>query len=376
MGILDLFRKKKTSYQTQSYSAENMNTNTTSKATPQNIVIEGRLYSVCENCGTPVDPYGRINYACNLLGKRLCPSCFKRLRETTTVVCKKCSKTIPYLEMTGHLCPDCWIKHLSELRSFYGEYHTRLLNALRENGISVLPAGTEYVDASGRAMFPVIPSPTDCIPLRENVHGNYSGDECAVFTVKAKDAIFALPDNGISIRYLKASIDKSFMDKAYSLARSDILALASDGNDLFVLNDKGSVLSTKQDWENYQLFDVLEEVRRITCHYFNESEISAAVSLYEQGIEEKIADKITYDCGQNAFIQYYDCGNSHEGIERIYSEMSRQDVLQHLVKYHFSLREIVFSARNGTIPVVFIAEQLTVHDEDAKIHVPESKWVY
>ncbi len=376
MHILDLFRKKKTPNQTQSNSDENTNTNTTSKVIPKKVAIQGRFYSTCENCGTPVDYYGRINYACNLLGKRLCPSCFKQLRKKTTIVCKQCGKTIPYLEMKKHLCTECWIKQLSEFRNFYGEYHSRLSKVLSEKGISVSPVSTECVDASGRATFPVVVFPTDCIPLRKNVHGNADRDECAVFTVKARDAIFALPDNGIGIRYLKASIDKSFMDEAYSLDRSHVLALASDGNDLFILNNSGSVLSTKQDWENYQLFDVEEEVRGITSHYFNESEISVAVSLYEQGIKEEITDKITYDYKQKAFIKYYDYGNSHEGIERVYSEMSRQAVLRHLTKYHCNLREIVFSAQRGTIPLLSIVEQLSVHDKDTKVNVPESEMVY
>lgn len=376
MSIFDLFRKKKTAHQTQSDSAENMNTPSTSKAKPQHVIIQGRLYSVCEECGAPVDDYGRINHACNLLGKRLCPSCFKQLRKTTTVVCKGCSKTIPYLEMTHQLCADCWIEQLTQLRKFYGTYHTRLANALNEIGISVSPVSTEYVDASGRAMFPVVPSSTDCIPLRDDVYGCNGGDECAVFTLKVRDAIFAFPDNGISIRYLKASTDKSFMDHAYSLERNYILALASDGNDLFVLNDTGSVLSTKQDWETYRLFDVIEEIRRITCRYFDESEVSAAVSLYERGVKSSITDRITYDCVQDAFIEYYDCGNAHDGIERVYSELSRQAVLQRLTRYHLNLRETVFSAQKGTIPLISIVEQLTIHDQDAKIHLPESEWVY
>lgn len=376
MHILDLFRKKKTTNHAQSDSAENVNTHTTSKVKPRHVVIQGHLYSVCEECGTPVDAYGRINHACNLLGKRLCPSCFKHLRETTTVVCKECGKMIPYLEMKNHLCTDCWMKQLSKLRDFHGAYHTRLLNSLMEKGISVSPVSSKYVDVSGRAVFPVIPSSTDCPPLRKNEHGFDSGDECAVFTVKARDAVFALPDNGIGIRYLKAGIDKSFMDNAYSLGRSHILALASDGKDLFVLNDNGSVLSTKQDWETYQLFDIIEEVRRITYHYFDESEVSAAVNLYERGVKSSITDKITYDCVQDAFIECYDCGSAHDGIERVYSEMSRQAVLQHLTRYHFNLREIVFSAQSGTIPLLSIVEQLTVHDKDTKVNVPESEWVY
>lgn len=376
MSIFDLFRKKKTTIQTQSDSAENMNTNTAPKPKPQHVVIQGHLYSVCEECGTPIDAYGRITHACNLLGKRLCPSCFEQLQKTTTVVCKGCSKTIPYVEAMHQLCVNCWIEHLTKLREFYGSYHTRLSDALNEMGISVSPVSTEYVDASARAIFPVVPSSTDCIPLRKDNYGYYGGDECAVFTIKVRDAVFALPDDGISIRYLKASTDKSFMDYAYSLGRGHILALASDGNDLFILNDTGSVLSTKQGWETYQLFDIIEETRRITCHYFNESEVSAAVSKYERGIEESITDKITYDCVQDTFIEYYDYGNSHEGIERVYSEMSRQNVLQHLTKYHFNLREMVFSAQKGTIPLLSIVEQLTVHDDSITIHVPESESVY
>lgn len=376
MHILDLFSKKKTTNHAQSDSAENMNTNTTSKVKSQHVVIQGHLYSVCEECGTPVDAYGRINHACNLLGKRLCPSCFKHLRETTTVVCKECGKMIPYLEMKNHLCTDCWMKQLSKLRDFHGTYHTRLLNSLMEKGISVSPVSSKYADVSGRAVFPVIPSSTDCLPLRKNEDGFVSGDECAIFTVKARDAVFALPDNGIGIRYLKASIDKSFMDHAYSLERGYILALASDGKDLFVLNDNGSVLSTKQDWETYQLFDIIEEVRRITYHYFDESEVSAAVNLYERGVKSSITAKTTYDCVQDAFIEYYDCGSAHDGIERVYSEISRNDVLHKLISYHFNLREIVFSAQSGTIPLLSIVEQLTVHDKDTKVNVPESEWVY
>jgi len=378
--ILDLFRKKKTTNHAQSDSAENVNTHTTSKVKPQHVVIQGHLYSVCEECGTPIDGYGRINHACNLLGKRLCPSCFKHLRETTTVVCKECGKMIPYLEMKNHLCTDCWMKQLSKLRDFHGAYHTRLLNSLMEKGISVSPISSKYVDVSGRAVFPVIPSSTDCLPLRKNEHGFDSGDECAVFTIEVGDAIFALPDNGIAIRYLKSSTDKSFMDHAYSLERSHILALASDGKDLFVLNDNGSVLSTKENWSTYQLFNAIDEVREITHRYFSEPEISAAVDLYERGIESSITssvrNEIYYDSTQQAFMEHNDWGNSHEGIERVYSEISRNDVLQQLIRYHFNLREIVFSAQRGTIPLLSIVEQLTVHDKDTRIHVPESEWVY
>lgn len=56
--------------------------------------------------------------------------------------------------------------------------------------------------------------------------------------------------------------------------------------------------------------------------------------------------------------------------------MSRQNVLQHLTKYHFNLREMVFSAQKGTVPLLSIVERLTVHDCDTKISLPESERVY
>lgn len=383
MHILDLFRKKKSAGQTPSDLSDTGSTNTASaaKAGPQRVNIDGHWYMVCEECGTPVDNYSKIlNPACNLLGKCLCPACFKKLRKTTTVVCKECGQTFPYLEMKSRLCPVCWNKHIAKLRDFHGEYHARLSHALNEMEISVSPAGTEHADASGRATFPIVPSFTDCSPLRKDVRGYGEGDERAVFTVKARGAVFALPDNGIGIRYIKADADKSFMDHANSLAAGrSILAIASDGKDLFVLDDTGSVLSTKQDWEVCPLFDIAEEVRRITRRYFDESELSAAVRQYERGmpyITSSVTGGITYDCKQNAFIQYLDCGNSHEGIERVYSEISRQDVLQQLTRYHFDLRKTVFSAQEGTIPLISIVERLTVHDKDAEVHVPESRWVY
>lgn len=349
-------------------------------AKPQRVRIDDHWYNVCENCGTPVDGYGRLNNrACNLCGKLLCPSCFKKLSKTTTVVCKECGKTISYLESKSKLCPECWLNRLSKLREFHGEYHARLSASLSEKGISVLPASTEYVDESGRATLPIVPSATNCTPLRKDVRGYCDGDECAVFTVKVKGTVFALPDNGIGIRYIKAGTDSPFTDHACSLEKGCILALASDGKDLFVLNDRGDVLSTKKDWEVYPLFDVMDEVREITARYFDESEISEAVRQYEQGtsnISSSVTSKISYDCTQNAFIKCHYSGNSHEGVESIYSEMSREDVLRQLTKYHFNLREIVFSAQNGTVPLISIVERLAVHDSDTKINLPESERVY
>ncbi len=362
MSIPDLLRKKKTA---------------ASAANPQRVEIAGRWYKVCEECGTPVDDYGRVEQACNLLGKRLCTSCFQRLRKTATIVCEECGKTIPYLEMTRHLCPVCWSRRISKLRDFHGEYHARLSDFLSKRGISVLPASTEYLDASGRTSFPIVPSAADCIPLRKDVHGNYGGDECAVFTAQVGGAVFALPDSGIGIRYLKASVDRSLLDHAHSLAKSSyILALASDGNDLFLLNDHGTVLSTKPDWNACPLFDVIEEVRKITHHYFDDATVSAAVQQYEHGVTSSLADKISYDCEQKAFIEYVNCGNSHDGIERVCEEISRQDVLQQLSQRSFHLREIVFAAQTGTVPMISIVERLTVHDNGTKIHVPESKRIY
>lgn len=327
---------------------------------------------VCENCGNPVDN----SPACNLLGKRLCISCFKKLRAETTVVCKECSKTIPYTDRKSQLCPDCWRKQLFALREFHGAYHTALSDSLREKGISVSSASTKYVDASGRAMFPVIPFSTDCLPLRKNVHGMYDGDECAIFTLEVRDGVFALPDNGIGIRYLKAINDIAFMNKANALGHGHILSLASDGKDLFILNDAGWVLSTRQNWEKYQLFTVMDELRRIACQYFDESEISAAVNSYELGQKASITDTITYDSAQKAFIEYEDYGNFHEGVERSYSEISRQDVLDQLTSHPFDLRNISFSAQRGTIPVAVIVDKLAVHEKGIKIHVPESHTIY
>lgn len=362
LSILDLLQKKRAA---------------ASAAKPQCVEIAGRRYKVCEECGTPVDDYGRVEKACNLLGKRLCTSCFQRLRKTATVVCEKCGKTIPYLEMTQHLCPSCWSKYLSSLRDFHSGYHARLSNFLSKQGITVLPPSTEYLDESGRASFPIVPSATDCIPLRKDVHGNLGGDECALFTVKIGDAIFALPNHGIGIRYLKAGADCSLPDHAYSLAKSSyILALASDGNDLFLLNDRGTVLSTRPNWKACPLFDAIEEVLTITHRYFDDATISAAVQQYEQGVTSSLVDKISYDCEQKAFIEYVDCGSSHDGIERVYEEISRQDVLQQLSQRSFHLQEIVFAAQKGTVPLISIVERLAVHDNGTKIHVPESKRMY
>jgi len=121
--------------------------------------VGGRRLPVCENCGTTVDHYSQgLSAACNLQGKTLCVPCYKKLQKTATGTCRDCGITVPVADIKANRCPECWRKQLGELRTFYAGYHTRLAASLLEKGISVAPAGTNYLDDAGKAAI-VTPLP-------------------------------------------------------------------------------------------------------------------------------------------------------------------------------------------------------------------------
>lgn len=337
--------------------------------------VNGRWMLTCEECGNYVDQYSKTHPHCNLLGETLCLSCFNRKKKNKTVVCKACQKEIPYLDAKNHRCPDCWKERLGCLRAFYEPYHVRLAEDLQARGISVRPVSTRHLDDLGRAVFPILPVPGECLPLRKNTKGWSDGDECGVFTAETAHGIFAIPDNGIGIRYLKGSLDQGFMARAEALGKNGLLALASDGTDLYGLDNRGMVLSTRQDWEAYPLFNVMEEIRAVVHEICGEEQIRSAVSLFETGIQEDISSDIKYDCQQKAFIQRGTTGSSHDGIYEEYWQISLPEVLDQLTRWEH-LRDIAESAAAGKIPAVVIAERLPVHEPGIPVTVPETRWVY
>jgi len=329
-------------------------------------------YLKCEICKKEVSAHSKVSPHYNLRGKVLCRECFNKLSKEEAVECAKCGINVPYLEIKSNLCSDCWEKRLEELRKFYGRYHQRLKESLEQKGIIVADKSTEHLDKYGRPLKPVITDGGNCLPLRDDTKGFYGGDECAIFTVEARDAVFAIPDNGIGLRYLEAAFDKWFMDDAYSIASSTFLALASDGKDIYTLDDQGMVRSTKSDFKQYNLFNILNELRRIASVHFTIKDIDEAVKAFRDGSKTDVTSDVYYDYKQKVFIEKRYTGSSHDGVMEEYAVISKDALLKRITRY-ISIREI-FDKRS--IPMTVIVEQLEERRDLSGAVLPKPVQVY
>ncbi len=261
-------------------------------------------------------------------------------KQETCRICGRQFRTFEWVKKG--MCAECWKQKLAELRTFTTQYHERMRACLADHGVEVPGPSTEGLDDRGLSFR--LPDPgyfhhilqrrdsgsIYCIPLRRDTKGIYNGDECGIFTVEARGIRFALPDNGVGIRYIVRNGDHDFLGSAFHFFHGRMLALASDGQDLYGLTDDGMIRSTVDGWKEIRLFDKLDEIRRIADDLSPSGTREAAVKeildgrrwTYSSGSSEYY-----YDVEQKAFIMGYESGCSHEGIDRVFTVCSRESLL-------------------------------------------------
>ncbi len=314
----------------------------------------------CCSCGQMLTSRtGNLNMRCNMiLGRDYCDGCFKVLLPKAQVECKFCHKTVAYADATTGKCPECLMAELEEKREFYRDYTETLHQALLARGISTQKESLDGVHKNGCAAFPVLPVPgVDLNPLRNDL--SVPHDERAIYTVSCRGARLAFPDNSISLRYLFLSPEflaarhlRNFHPHEY------ILALASDGKELYMLKDDGAVISSAPDFSGFSLFDKQSEIRRYCSLIPTETIDRIIQETYASGTHNISATgrSICYDAGKKGFTEEVIHGNSHEGIEVVYEPISKEQVLRRM--QHGSLYTLWHNCKNGIVPQFAIVDRL------------------
>lgn len=258
-----------------------------------------------------------------------------------------------------------WIKHLNEVRQFYRRYEIMLSEYLKKNNIAVERNFTTGLDKTGRPKFFVENKNIGMIYLRD--------DECCIFVFKARGGLFAMPNNGIGLRYLVPSHSPEINDFLASEG-DNVLSVVSDGDNCYILKDNGHISSTNKDLDGVLVFYTLEQCKKIVKEYFTEEQIQRAVDSI---LNEKIpllSYKHYYDTKEKVFFSVCVEGNCYHGYEVTYLCESKEKLMGNLLKYHFTMREFEEECHMGNIPILIIVERL--EDSKKKDYQPPENFGY
>ena len=320
----------------------------------------------CQSCGKKIPKAGH-----HILGNNYCDNCYSVLEESTTLPCARCGKMTPYKTMIRKLCPDCWLQEIEGRRSFYRYYGKMLEMALKERGIDVLPEVLDGITVDGKAVKPVIHYPwLNTIPLR---HNNQSLRERALYTVPCRGGMFAMPDNGIALRYLSVPATLGFQkwvkDYLNDAPRSYLAAIRSDGQELYIAEQNGEVWSSTPGFEPFILFDIQAEVRRI-CSLLPEEKIQAAADRYQTGIHH--FDHFYYDGDHKKFFEVLTDGNYYHGYDVSYRTVSKAGLLSQWPVLNYSgFYDLYVQCLAGKIPLFAIVERLEEDETLTDYQPPE-----
>ena len=308
--------------------------------------------------------------------KKYCQKCWDKEQHRIKAPCRDCGRSITYYESRNQFrgrCRECWLKMLSFLRDKYGRYRLLLEDILREKGIKLEPMYTDGLDETGRPSHSIKDLRLNLLPLRDN--------EYALYLFHAGDGVLAFPDNGINLRYIKAPLSKRILEAAD--VSESLLAGGSDGKHIYVLTGKGELYSSNKEVLNGeqpssyskaidQLLgkkrsDDLKPVQIIfpvsfclskAGDYFSEERIKAAAAEFcSHGITAVNSDTY-YDPHAKKFFKVLTDGNYYHGYEVSYLQISRSEVMDECVRYHFSIDQFIDLCEAGTIPMLVILSRL------------------
>jgi len=282
--------------------------------------------------------------------------------------CRMCDKT--YTEdYTAGLCVSCWQKVYDSKKEFYFQYKKRLDTALNERGIRTLDLSQKGIGKYGNPKSRVIEYDwMEGIHLRKN--------ERALYTIFCRKCTFGFPSNGIGLRYLYVSTNTQDQEWARKVDFSGkALAITSDNEELYWLTEEGVIKSTKEEWNEFHLFNKVDECRKM-CADIPIETIKSYISKLESESEYskyrifKIYNHTFYDANEKvAFVVFAD-GNYYHGYDVSYFVYSKKELLENiLAQYGETLYNISRQCSNDWVPKFAVADVLEI-DENKKDYVP------
>lgn len=308
--------------------------------------------------------------------KIYCRECWEKEERLIRVPCKDCSRSLTLYESRHQfkgMCRDCWMKKIAGLRDKYSRYRELLEDILREKGIELEPPFTDGLDETGRPDHSVENLRLQISPLRD--------DEYALYLFRAGNGLLAFPDNGISLRYIKAPSSEKILEAAD--VHEYLLAAGSDGKDIYVLTGKGELYSSNHDilkgekppainamtdrllrikrsgqGKPVQIIDPAPFCLRKAKEYFTDEQIEAAAAQFcSRGITA-VSSNTYYDPAAQKFFKVLTDGNYYHGYDVSYPVISRDEVLDEHIRYHFSIDQFIDRCEEGTIPMLVILAKL------------------
>lgn len=308
--------------------------------------------------------------------KKYCRECWETEQHRIMVPCRDCGLPVT-LYMSRHQFKGrfraCWIKRLFALRQKYSAYRPLLENILREKGIELEPVYADGLDETGRPDRPVEDLKLGLPPLREN--------EYALYLMNAGGGVLAFPDNGISLRYIKAPSAKRVLEAADS--GEYLLAAGTDGKDIYSLTGKGDLYSSNEDvlkgeqqssgagrmdrllgkkrsrdLQPVRIIDPVEFCLRTAGSYFTEEQMAAAVREFCSHGIAAVSSNTYYDPQAQKFFKVLTDGNYYHGYDVEYLQKSKDEVLQEHVAFHFSIDQFVDACEAEQVPLLAILSRL------------------
>lgn len=334
---------------------------------------EGPVYKrrdgiFCQSCGKklPLPHTGPC-----IFGKNYCENCYSILADSTTVPCAHCGKPVPYRTIVSELCPDCWLQEIDARRSFYRYYRKLLEATLKERGVNVLPESLEGSNIDGTVVMPVVIRYPwlDVLPLRNTIR---DGNERVLYTVSCQGALFAMLSNGIALRYLFLPDTPGFQRWAEAflcdIPHSYVTAICSDGEDLYIADQNGTVWSSAPMFQRFTLFDTREEIRRI-CGLLPKEQVQAITDPYRTGIHH--LNDFYYDGDHKKFFYIHADGNYYHGYDVRYLTVSKSELFSRRPSLNRTFYDLYVQCLGGNVPLFAIAELLEEDETLTDYQPPE-----
>lgn len=308
--------------------------------------------------------------------RKYCQECWEKEQHLIRIPCRDCGRPITLFEYRNQFrgtCRECWLKKLPSLRKKYSRYRLLLEDILHEKGVRLEPMYTDGLDETGRPDHSIKDLGLRLLPLRDN--------EYALYLFRAGNGVLAFPDNGINLRYIKAPSSEIILEAAD--VSDSLLAAGSDGKDVYVLTGKGELFSSNENIlkgerpGSYSASidrllgkkrrDKLKPVQMIVpelfClkkagEYFTEEQIKEAVAGFCSHGITAVNSNTYYDPEAKKFFMVLADGNYYHGYDVSYLQVSRNEVMDECVRYHFSIDQFIDQCEAGTIPLLVILSKL------------------
>ena len=228
------------------------------------------------------------------------------------------------------------------------------IDYMKEQGIKVQKSIFDEIDEIGRHYKLMKERQVDAAPFEEK--------EFVLYSIKVRDAEIAFPSNGIGIRIMIPSKDKAFMD-SLDKRSTGILAIASDGEEYYILDDMGEIDSSNPIWDKKKMFDTVKYCLDQADKYFTKEEIRRRVLTdYNNGIIR--FRSFYYDANYKKFFVVSVDGNYYHGYDVSYHNITKSQAIHMETDFHLSIDDFVDECRRGEIPTLVILNELSYVEGD------------